>query len=227
VAAGRRSSRDERRRRLGQNFLLPGRAERLVADAALETGELVVEIGAGRGAVTHALARTGAEVVAVEVDPVWAARLRQMAAGPIPGNSAPGGPVPGSVRVVEADFLTFHLPRRPFRVVGSIPFGQTTAILHHLLDDPEIPLRRADLVVQHEVARKRAAVPPATLLSTVWAPWWELRCGPRIPGADFRPVPKVDAAVLTVTRRDPPLLPPGMAGAYGDFVRAHWPFPTR
>jgi 23S rRNA (adenine-N6)-dimethyltransferase len=173
-----------------------------------------VEIGAGAGALTRALARRGAEVVAVEIDPVWAARLRESA----------GRMGPGEVRVVERDFLRFRLPSRPFRVVACLPFGETTAVLRHLLDDPSTPMQRADLIVQHEVAKKRAAVPPTTLLSTTWVPWWEVRCGPRVPRSQFRPVPSVDGEVLVVTRRDPPLLPPRMAAPYAMFVRGQWPF---
>jgi 23S rRNA (adenine-N6)-dimethyltransferase len=214
VAARRRTERDGRRRGLGQNFLLPWRAEQLVNDAGLRPGELVVEIGAGGGSLTSALTRAGADVIAVEVDPVWSERLRHIArrAGP------------GRIRVVEADFISWPLPGRPFRVVASVPFGETTAILHRLLDDPKTCMQRADLVMQYEVARKRAAVPPATLLSTVWAPWWELRRGARVPAAHFRPVPRVDGGVLVITRRDPPLLPPHLAAPYATFVEEHWPF---
>lgn len=209
-----RDSRRSRRRRLGQNFLSHELADRLVGEADVRPGELVVEVGPGAGAITTALVRRGVEVVAVEIDPQWAERLRarvdQMARG--------------RARVVHADFLSHPLPARPFRVFGSLPFARTTAILCRLLDDPRVPLARADLIVQWEVARKRAAVPPSTLLSTTWAPWWEFRLGPRIPAAAFRPVPAVDAAVLVVTRRDRPLLPPAMAERFAGFVRANWPF---
>ncbi len=128
------------------------------------------------------------------------------------------------MQVVEADFLSLPLPSHPFRVIGSLPFGRTTDILRCLLDDPCVPLERADLVVQWEVARKRSVVPPSTLRSTMWAPWWQFRLGRRIPAKEFRPVPRVDAGVLVVARRDPPLLPPAMAGSYARFVRGHWPF---
>jgi 23S rRNA (adenine-N6)-dimethyltransferase len=80
---------------------------------------------------------------------------------------------------------------------------------------------KADIVVQWEVARKRTAHPPSTLLSTIWAPWWEIGLRHRIPAADF---PRVDAGYLAISRRDPPILPPTMAGPYADFVRQHWPF---
>ena len=214
MAAQRRTHRDERRRRLGQNFLRPELAERLVADADLRPGELVVEIGAGLGAITFALARRELDVVAVELDPVWAERLRERVRREALRR----------VRVVEADFLAFRLPATPFRVVGALPFASTTDILRRLLDDPRVPLVRADLIVQWEVARKRAAEPPDTLLSTVWAQWWRFRLGRRIAADAFRPVPRVDGGVLVVTRRDPPLLPAALAGDYAAFVRARWPF---
>ncbi len=213
MAAGRRTPRDERRRSLGQNFLVRGRAERFVDEVGIDSDDLIVEIGAGSGAITTALLHRGAEVIAVEVDDVWAERLRTVTRS-----------ASDRLAVVRADFLSLVLPGRRFRVVGCIPFGQTTAILRRLLDDPQLPLVRADLIVQLEVARKRAAVPPRTLLSTAWAPWWEVRLGRRIPADQFRPVPRVDAAVLTVTRRDPPLLPPAMAEPFAGFVRESWPF---
>ena len=106
--------------------------------------------------------------------------------------------------------------------MGSLPFGATTAILRHLLDDAGSGLRRADLVVQWEVARKRAALPPSTMLSTSWAPWWTFAVVGRLPADSFRPVPSVDAGVLRVTRREPALLPDHMAGAYASFVRGQW-----
>jgi len=184
----------------------------VVAEAAFEDGDLVVEIGAGRGALTFALARRGVRVIALERDPVWAEHLRREAA-------RRGA---DEVSVVCCDALRYRLPRRPFRAIGSIPFGATTALLRHLLDDPGSGLERADLIVQWEVARKRVAMPPTTMLSTSWAPWWTFAAGRRIPAAAFRPVPAVDAAVLRVARRAPPLLPGHLAPAYGAFVRRHW-----
>jgi 23S rRNA (adenine-N6)-dimethyltransferase len=213
VSARRRTDRDWRRRQLGQNFLDPATADQIVDQAAFAPGELVVEIGAGSGVLTRALARRALRVVAVEPDPAWARRLREQTAG-----SAPG------VHVVARDFLAVTLPREPFRVFGSLPFARTTDILHRLLDDPAIPMRRADVIVQWEVAVKRAATPPVTLISTAWAPWWEIRLARRIPATVFRPVPRVDAGLLAITRLDPPLLPIAMARPFRDFVQREWPF---
>lgn len=207
MSARRRTDRDWRRRQLGQNFLDPATADQIVEQAAFAPGELVVEIGAGSGVLTRALARRALRVLAVEPDPVWAKRLRDR-----------------GIRVIERDFLTVTLPREPFRVFGSLPFARTTDILHRLLDDPAIAMRRADVIVQWEVAVKRAITLPVTLVSTAWAPWWEMQLARRIPATLFRPVPRVDAGLLTITRREPPLLPIAMARRYADFVQREWPF---
>ena len=214
MPAGRRTPRDERRRRLGQNLLRPDAADRLVREADVRAGELIVEPGAGAGALTMAMARRGADVVAIELDAHWSETLAERASALSVGR----------VRVVRADFLSVPLPSRRFRVLGCPPFAQTTALLRHLLDDPRPNLHRVDLVIQWEVARKRASSPPTTLLSTQWAPWWDVRLGPRVPASQFRPVPRIDAGLLTVMRRDPPLLPVAMARPYADFVESYWPF---
>lgn len=212
MSAAKRTPRDDRRRRLGQNFLRPDHAETLVAGAGVAPGEFVVEIGAGSGACTLALARHGARVLALEKDPYWVNHLR--------GALGQRGQ---NVSVVCCDALDYRMPRRAFRALGSLPFGATTAFLRHLLDDPgSSGLWRADLVVQWEVARKRTASPPTTLLSVAWTPWWIFEMGPRIRARAFRPQPAVDAAVLRVIRRTPPLLPERMALAYAEFVRRQW-----
>lgn len=173
MAAGKRTSRDERRRSLGQNFLArPSVVTRFLASAELGPDDHVVEIGAGSGALTLALARSGVRVTAVERDPVWAADLRRR---------VQGAGLSGRVRVIRADLRSWALPEPPYRVVSSVPFGLTTALLRRLLDEPDRGPERADLIVQREVALKRAQVPPTSLLSARWAPWWSFECGPIVP----------------------------------------------
>jgi 23S rRNA (adenine-N6)-dimethyltransferase len=168
----------------------------------------VLEIGAGRGRLTDALARAEARVIAVELDPGFAESLRQRF------RSRAG------VTIVEADALQAALPDEPFRAFGNIPFGLTTAILRRLLDDPTSPLLGAHLIVQYEAARKRAAVWPSNLASLGWSPWWDFRLARRLPAAAFEPPPSVDAALLSITRRGEPLLPAGQREEYLTLVRA-------
>jgi len=192
---------------LSQNFLVDRRAiDALVHGSGAGAGDLVVDIGAGNGLISEALARRGAQVLAIERDPALVRRLRaKFATWP-------------AVTVLEDDVLTAPLPAGPFRAVANIPFGITTKILRRLLDDDG--LVRADLIVQAEVARKRGTGGRGTLLNAGWEPWLEFGTGARIPAAAFRPVPRVDTAVLIVTRRDPPLVDPAARRDYTDFVTA-------
>src|SRR6516162_6595737 len=195
-----------RRRVLSQNFLVDRRAiDALVDGSGVGPGDLVLDIGAGNGLISTALARRGARVQAIERDPGLAERLRaKFATWP-------------SVTVVETDVLAMPLPAEPFCVVANIPFGITTKILRRLLD---AGLARADMIVQAEVARKRGTGGRGTLLNAGWEPWFEFRTGARIPAAAFRPRPQVDAAVLIVTRRNPPLVDPASRRDYVGFVTA-------
>ena len=169
----------------GWHRLAPSWAERLVADAGVSSGELVLDIGAGTGALTAALAERGARVIAFELHPQRLAALRTRFAGD------------HGVTVVKADVADLRLPRRPFRVVANPPFAQTSAVLGRLLA-PGSRLERADLVVQQQAAQRWAAgrAPGAGR----WARVWDARAGRRLPRNAFDPPPRCDCAVLRLTR---------------------------
>lgn len=190
------------RRGLSQNFLRSRRlAEDIVRGLDVRPHELIVEIGAGDGRLTEPLARQGCRVIAIELDASLAARLRP------------------AFDVVEGDALSVPLPAEPFRVVGNLPFHRTTSIVRRLLDDPGIPLTRADLIVQWGFALKRAAVVPSTQLAAEWGPWWELTLVRRLDASAFEPRPDVDAALLRIVRRERELVPARLAPEYRRFVR--------
>jgi 23S rRNA (adenine-N6)-dimethyltransferase len=194
------------RRGLDQHFLRSSRlAAELVRSAGLTRDDLVLEIGAGSGRLTAELARVAGHVLAVEVDPRWVRELR--------------GRLSDKVTVVQANALRLPLPAEPFRVVANLPFGQTTTFLHHLLDDPRVPLERADLVVEWGYALKRAAVWPSTLLGVTWGAWWTFRIDRHLAASRFEPAPSVDAGLIVVARRDLPLVPVSDGPEYRDFVR--------
>jgi 23S rRNA (adenine-N6)-dimethyltransferase len=183
-------------------------AEAIVADACIDPDELVLDIGAGSGRLTAPLARSGADVWAIELDAELARGLRARFASK------------NTVRVVEGDALRVALPRRPFRVVANIPFGSTTAILRRLLDDLSLPLSSADVIVEWGVADKRAACWPSTLLGVTWAAWFDLAVVRRLPAGCFEPKPSVDAAVLRARRRSAPLVAERDAQRFRAFVRS-------
>jgi 23S rRNA (adenine-N6)-dimethyltransferase len=189
------SGRVRRRAELGQHFLAGGwLAAELVEQAGVGAGDLVVEIGAGTGVLTEALARRAGRVVAVEYDPRLAERARARLAG-----------YP-NVRVLTADARTVQPPRAPFRVVANLPFGATAAMLRRLLGDPRSRLERADLILQEQAARRYAAVRPGSAETIRWGTVYELRTGRRLGPGCFRPPPRVGAAVLVARRRWPPLV---------------------
>lgn len=189
------------RRGRGRHFLRSSRlAAELVRTAGVGRGDLVLDLGAGTGVLTRALARTGARVVAVELDAELAAGLRGRFDD-----------------VIEGDALRVPLPREPFKVVANLPFGSGTAILRRLLD-PRLPLQRADVIVEWGLAAKRAAVWPSTQLSAYWGGWFELSVKRRLPACVFAPAPSVDAALLGIVRLCEPLVPVAEARAYGAFL---------
>jgi 23S rRNA (adenine-N6)-dimethyltransferase len=209
-----RGGRDQRRRTHGQNFLVDRAVvDGLLARLDLTDDDLVVDIGAGRGALTLPLARAGARVLAIERDRDLVRELQHMIEREHLG---------GRVQLRRGDLRDTALPRRPFRVVASPPFGLTTALLARLLDDPAHGPTRADLLVEWDVARKRAALPPTTLRSAAWAPWWLVALGEKVPRQSFRPVPAVDTGWVTLTRRDPPLLPESLAPGFAEVLRPIW-----
>lgn len=178
-------------------------AAELVRDACIGPDDLVVDLGAGSGRLTAELACVARRVVAVELDPCWATRLR--------GRWE-------NVEVVADDAASVRLPREPFQVVANLPFHRTTDLLHLLLDDPRTPLVRADLIVEWAVARKRAVPWPSTLNGVVWGAFYETSVARRLPRSAFEPPPSVDAGVLVFGRRAEPLVPPELASGYRRFV---------
>jgi 23S rRNA (adenine-N6)-dimethyltransferase len=102
------------------------------------------------------------------------------------------------VRVVHDDMLRFRLDG-VHHVVSNVPFGITTPVLRHLL--AQRAWSTAVLLLQWEVARKRAAVGGTTLLTASWWPWYEFALAGRVPSTAFRPRPGVDGGILVVGRR--------------------------
>jgi len=182
-------------------------ADELVRDARILPGTLALDLGAGGGALTRALADAGARVRAVELDP---ASLRQL-------ETRFGGDP--RVEVVEGDARLVPLPTEPFAVVANLPFAVGTAILRRLLGDPRVTLKQLDAIVEWGLAAKRTAVWPSTLLGCTWGAWYELSLVRRVPRSCFAPPPSVDAAVLRATRRPEPLVAVEEAAAYEALLR--------
>lgn len=194
----------------GQNFLRDSRVARRIADLVYEwPRHPLIEFGPGDGAITDVLAERS-PLTAVEVDRRYVDRLRRRHGR--------------RITVVHGDMLSFRMPR-PSNLVSNVPFHLTTPLLRRLLADDA--WQHALLVLQWEVARKRAAVGGATLMTAEWWPWYDFALVERIPARAFAPVPAVDAGILVITRRATPLVPAREARAYRSLVRRVFAAPGR
>ncbi|MCO1575461.1 methyltransferase domain-containing protein [Crossiella sp. SN42] len=161
----------------------------LVVNARLGPDDLVMDLGAGTGAITAELVRTGARVLAVERDEEFVGDLERRY-----GEHE-------NLRVVHADLLSVPLPHREFAVVANIPFSITTALLRRLLNTPNGSLTQADLLVEWGLAKRLTAAWPRDLENAWWAARFEIAIKHRVPATAFRPAPKVDAAHLVLQRK--------------------------
>ncbi|UUV27775.1 23S ribosomal RNA methyltransferase Erm [Amycolatopsis roodepoortensis] len=191
------------RHELGQNFLIDRNTVETVVRLVAATGGPIIEFGTGDGALTLPLERLGRPLTGIEIDDRRAARL--------------AGRVRPSTEIVTADYLRFPLPRTPHVLVGNLPFHLTTATLRHVLAAPG--WTDAVLLMQWEVARRRAGVGGATMMTAQWWPWFDFRLAGRVPAAAFRPRPGVDGGLLTMTRRERSLVDDTDRERYQDFVR--------
>lgn len=170
--------------RWGWHELDPDWARQLVAAAQVRPGDLVLDIGAGRGALTAPLLAAGAHVIAVELHPERARHLHRRFGT--------------SVRVVHQDARDLRLPTRPFSVVSSVPYAVTSPLLRRLTQ-PGSRLHAAHLVVQAQAAARWAS--PAAPAARRWSRVFDASLGPPVPRRAFRPPPRVDSRVLVIRRR--------------------------
>jgi 23S rRNA (adenine-N6)-dimethyltransferase len=168
----------------GWHQLKPQWADALVAEARIPRGAVVLDIGAGTGAIVRPLLLAGARVIAVEAHPGRAALLRDRFGG--------------DLVVVKADAADLRLPKKPYYVVASPPFGVSTRLLRRLLQ-PGSRLLSARLILQDQVVRRWAA--PDAPGAARWAKDFEASVGRRIPRRAFIPPPRVHARILAIDRR--------------------------
>ncbi len=190
----------------GQNFVIdPNTVRAIVERAAIRPGEAVLEVGPGLGSLTLGLLEAGADVSAIELDRGLAALL--------PQTLMARGVSEERFRLVHADALAVtelpELPRAgaPTKLVANLPYNVATPILLTLFERFE-NLRSALVMVQSEVVDRLAAGPGSRVYGapSVKAAWYgSAEHAGKISRQVFWPVPNVDSALVTLSRRDEPL----------------------
>lgn len=204
------------RRVFGQNFVVdPNTVRRIARLADIGAGDHVLEIGAGLGSLTLALAETGAQIHAIEIDNGIVEVLRDVVAGV------------ENVRVIHGDALT--LDWRPlvelsphWHVVANLPYNVATGLIADLLD--RVPAVQHMLVmVQREVAERFVAAPrtPAYGAVSVKIGYWaDAHIVGDVPASVFLPKPKVASALVDIRRRPTPAVSDVVASELFALVRA-------
>ncbi len=183
---------------MGQHFLAdPHLASRIVEIGEVQTGETVVEIGPGKGALTFPLLQKGAKVIAIEKDRRLGERLRHQ--------------IKDKNFKLIVDNALFALPRlllpAHYKVIANLPYHITSPVLKLLLaGDPEgnpPPPDLAVLMVQKEVAVRLTAAPgrrergPLTLMAEYFAQ--QIEIVEEVPRVKFFPPPQVDSAIVKIS----------------------------
>lgn len=185
--------------RLGQNFLIRPDVVRTIAEAAeLAPGAPVMEIGPGIGTLTQALARTGAEVTAFEIDESLA-RVLTHTLEPYE-----------NVRIIYEDVLKADLPAilggREWHAAANLPYYITTPILLHLIQS-DLPISLFVFMMQKEVAERILAEPGSKAYGALTIAV-QYHCTAEkvldIPPSAFIPRPAVTSTVLKLRRRAEP-----------------------
>lgn len=198
------------RKRFGQHFLHdPAAIERIVTALAPQTGDCLVEIGPGRGALTRALLHCPCRSLdAIEIDRDLAALLREAFA-------AERRFTLHETDALRFDFAALARERGRLRVIGNLPYNISTPLLFHLLNSRQA-ITDLHLMLQREVVERMAAGPGDAAygrLTVMLAPWVSVeRLFDVGPGA-FQPPPRVWSSVVRLTVRSQPAFPvsPGFA----------------
>jgi 16S rRNA (adenine1518-N6/adenine1519-N6)-dimethyltransferase len=195
-------------RALGQNFVVdPNTVRRIARLAAVGPGDRVIEIGAGLGSLTLALAETGAEVTAVEVDRYLLPVLRTVVE-------------PVGVRVVGGDAMTLDWAdvlggESGWVLAANLPYNLATPLILDLLDG--VPaIGRMLVMVQREVGERLAAEPRTGGYGAVSVKvdyWARARVVGRVPASVFVPSPRVESVLVAIERRSAPAVDPAVVPA--------------
>lgn len=176
---------------LGQNFLNSDRVIERIADAGeIKNGEIILEIGPGKGVLTSALLSRGAKVIAVEKDQRLIPILNTRFESEIKS---------GKLELINADVTeSFSPPKEIYKLIANIPYYITGEILRKFLSGPNKP-KMMVLMVQKEVAKRMIANDKKeSILSLSVKVYGTPSLIMNVSRGNFFPIPNVDSAVIKI-----------------------------
>jgi 16S rRNA (adenine1518-N6/adenine1519-N6)-dimethyltransferase len=199
------------RKRFGQNFLHEQQViDRIIACIAPRATDLLVEIGPGQAALTRPLLESGAELHLIEIDRDLVAKLAQQFSDH------------SNITIHSCDALRANLPeitsKRPFRLIGNLPYNISTPLIFHVLQWHE-QVVDMHFMLQKEVVERMAAAPGSRTYGRL-SVMTQFRCQVTslfdVLPESFSPVPRVSSAIV---RLQPLKEPPADAGSFKNFQR--------
>lgn len=193
---------------LGQNWLVnPHILDKIVAAAEISKDDIILEVGPGTGLLTKKLAEKSGRIIAVEKDPRLISKISQLASQF------------RNIEIVEKDILKFNPANYKsqdmrYKIVANIPYYITSNLLRKIFEEWPQP-KLIVLTVQKEVAQRIVAKPPPksskaasgqahmNLLALSVQYYSEPKVIAYISKNNFRPIPKVDSAIIKLTINDP------------------------
>jgi len=191
-----------------QHFLRsPSLVRELIGHTRIRRTDTVIDIGAGSGIITSALASRCQTVISYEVDPRMIERLRQ--------NTKDFA----NVRIISKDFLSAELPDGEYKVFANIPFHLSSPILRKLTEATNPP-QAIYLIVQKQFAKKLVIEGDhfTGQLGAMVAPLYAVRIRRPLRRTDYFPNPAVDTVLVELILRDESLVPIEKMPAYRQFI---------
>lgn len=187
-----------RRKILGQHFLHDKRIlQRIVHVIDPQPGDIIIEIGAGKGALTFLLTKTEAKIIAIEKDKTLIPHLKKQRFL--------------NLTVLESDALKVRfgdlLQGKIGKIVGNLPYAISTPLMFKVLEEKE-SVSCCVFLLQKEVAQRICALPGTKKyapLSMLFQNDFEAHLHFRVPASSFSPPPRVDSGLLSLKKRVEPL----------------------
>lgn len=166
----------------------------IVNHANVNIKDTVLELGAGKGALTTVLNQRAGKVLAVEYDAKFVEILKRKTVE----NQ--------NTIIIHQDIMKIHLPKEKFIVVSNIPYSITTPIMKMLLGNPANGFQRGIIVIEKGAARRFTSKTIKDAYVLAWRMYFDIFYIKEIKRDNFSPPPKVDSAMIKILRKEKPLI---------------------